>query len=119
MGYRSEVMISTTEEGYEKLVAMCDEANVEHPLVSRSVEPEHVEHIEGCVVFGWEQIEWYDEAFAEVAAVMQAIEELSGEGVPARFVRIGEDAGDIETRGDADGLAVFPEPSMSIELFYT
>lgn len=120
MGYRSDVTISITKEGYSRLVSMCDEAKVEHPLMSRDVLPDFVTLFEGCVVFGWDDIKWYED-FPEVKAVSEAVSALDEEGVPLRFVRVGEDPEDVDELGDADGLAAYPvayRQRTEIELVY-
>ena len=120
MGYRSDVTISITKEGYSRLVSMCDEANVEHPLMSRDVLPDFITLFEGCVVFGWDDIKWYED-FPDVKAVLEAVSALDEEGVPLRFVRVGEDPEDIEQWGKTDGLDAYPIPYMQragIELVY-
>ena len=109
MGYRSDVAISTTEEGYERLVAMCDEAGVEHPLVSSTVEPDFIERFEGSVVFGWNEIKWYED-LPDVGAVSKAVRALLEDDVPMAFVRVGEDPEDIERWGKVDGLTAYPVP---------
>ena len=121
MGYRSEVRIATTEEGYGEFLKACDAKNaalgVERPLIGTGIEPDSCERERGCVLFGWDEVKWYD-LYADVQAVEQAIAEMDERDIPCRFVRVGEDWDDIEVMGDIDGLAVFPTPETFIDVCY-
>ena len=101
MGYYSDVSIATTEEGYERIARCCDALGLEHPLLSSDAKPDFVNRHEGCVLFGWQGVKWYEGA-AEVDAVMSALASLKGDGVPVMLVRTGEDWGDIEAFGSSD-----------------
>ena len=111
MGCRSEVRVSTTERGYALLLEKCDSLNadkgVRRPLLGTGVRPDEEWAGDGCVVFGWHEIKWFD-CFADVAAVMEAMEAVRAEGEPLCLVREGEESDDFEFSGGADGLDVFP-----------
>lgn len=111
MGYGSEVKASTTERGYALLLEECDSLNAEkgvrRPLLGTGVRPDEEWAGDGCVAFGWHGVKWFD-CFADVAAVMEAMEAVRAAGEPLCLIREGEDSDDFESFGDADGLAVFP-----------
>lgn len=120
MGYRSDAALSTTAEGFELFTMECDRLNaakgVATPLAGTGVGYACSIESGGCVYVAWRGQEWY-EARPEVEAVMEAIAELDGRGVPYRFARVGEEYDDIEilepklARG---GLDVIPEVAVSI-----
>ena len=122
MGYRSEVKIVTTHEGYEHLCKRIDEmgANSEtEQLLGTEIEPEYREDIDDCVVFGWDWIKWYDGDFEEVTNVSKALRELDDAKIPYQFCRIGENWDDIEFIDcSANGKpSVSIEPSVTIGVY--
>ena len=122
MGYRSEVKIATTREGYDALLEIMDLKNesvsVEYPLIGSDVKPGYLEEEGGTVVFGWDAVKWYDGLFREVDDVVEALAEIATKGHPYEFCRIGESWGDIEfSPANANAsLALHVEPSVAIEL---
>ncbi|WP_165249363.1 hypothetical protein [Adlercreutzia sp. ZJ141] len=121
MGYRSEVRIATTKEGYGQ---MCDRIELAsagfstYPLMGPGRRPEFYEEDSDCVVFGWDSIKWYDGFLADVTNVTDALDKLEEDGVPYEFCRIGESWEDIEFRtvGNNDELTMHVEPSVYIEV---
>lgn len=121
MGYRSEVKIATTQEGYERICRRVDELSIDHnchPLIGEAIAPENFEQADGCVVFGWDFIKWYD-TYLDVINVTTALGELADEGIPYEFCRIGENWDDIEfSNCDDDGvLALHIEPDVTIGIY--
>lgn len=122
MGYRSEVRIATTREGYD---LMCDridsisEGHDSYPLMGSDREPEFFDEENGTVVFGWDNIKWYVGLFCDVTNVVKALGELDEQEIPYEFCRIGESWDDIEftTSGENDELALHIEPSVAIDVF--
>lgn len=120
MGYFSDAALSTTAEGFKLFVNECDRLNaakgVATPLAGTGVGYARAIESGGCAYVAWRRREWYD-ARPEVEAVMEAIENLDERGVPYRFVRVGEEYGDIEileSRPAPRGLDVIPEVAISI-----
>ena len=111
MGCRSEVKASTTERGYALLLKECDALNaakgVRRPLLGTGFAPDEEWIGDGCVAFGWHGVKWFD-CFADVAAVMEAMEAVRVAGEPLCLIREGEEPDDFEYCGEPDGLAVFP-----------
>lgn len=68
MGYRSEVKIATTREGYDALLEIMDLKNesvsVEYPLIGSDVKPGYLEEEGGTVVFGWDAVNGMTACFA-------------------------------------------------------
>lgn len=122
MGYRSEVKIATTREGYDALLKIMDLKNkskdVEYPLIGSDIDPGYFEEEGGSVVFGWDDIKWYVGLLCDVTNVEEALGELDEQEIPYEFCRIGESWDDIEfrTSGDNENLAIHVEPSVAIEV---
>ena len=103
MGYRSEVKIVTTREGYDQMCERVDtlsEGLGTSPLMGSCRKPDFFEESDGCVVFGWDYIKWYEGLFADVSNVADALSEIDECGLPYEFCRIGESWDDIEFRDD-------------------
>ena len=122
MGYRSEVRIATTREGYD---LMCDRIDFissglnSHPLMGSERRPDFFEEEEGCVVFGWDNIDWCVGLFCDVTNVAEALGELDEQEIPYEFYSVGEDWDVIEfrTSGENEELALHIEPSVAIDVF--
>ena len=101
MGYRSDIRFSTTKDGYKEFLS-----HIPNEVLSRyswmfSADGTPLEFDEdgNSVVFGWNQIKWYD-GDAEVDAVMDAYRKVRDLGVePICYIRVGEDYDDIEDGG--------------------
>lgn len=121
MGYRSEVKIATTREGYDRMCEHVDalsEGLGASPLMGSCRKPDFFEESGGCVVFGWDYIKWYEGLLADVDNVADALSEIDECGIPYEFCRIGESWDDIEFRASCnnDNLALHVEPSVTIEI---
>lgn len=117
MGYRSEVRIATTKEGYD---LMCDFVDAhtkegEAQLIGRDVKPEIFEKHGGDVAFGWKCIKWYEEECVDVKNIVDALDALGCDEVPYRLVRVGEDWDDIEVEGSDVDLSIGVYPVTGIE----
>lgn len=120
MGYRSEVRIATTREGYDAICDCVDRLSAgqrEYQLVGRNIQPEHFEEFGGCVVFGWSFIKWYVGDLADVTNVAKALSEIGALGIPYEFCRVGENRDDIEFENCDDderlALHICPESYIS------
>ena len=121
MGYRSEVRIATTREGYDlmcKKVDTLSEGLDCYPLMGSRREPEFFDEENGTVVFGWDNIKWYDGMLADVTNVVEALAEVAEQEIPYEFCRIGESWDDIEftASGDNDELSIHVEPTVYIDI---
>ena len=101
MGYRSSVMVSTTKQGYDHVCAFTKEVYAKE-VSKGSVDAvdlmqmlDVLDENDDGVVFGWNDVKWYD-SYADVSAVNNALDELVDLGAPVMFVRVGEDYDDNE-----------------------
>ena len=92
MGYRSDVRISTNKADYQKFVEYV--GNIKGLISDNG--PEFYDEDEDSVIFGWDQVKWYEE-YDDVSTVMNALDELSGECC-FEYIRVGDDDDDIEHR---------------------
>ena len=110
MGYRSDVRIRLTDEGYERLqkfvkVGM-EQINLErrmnHECELGNVldEADFVVRNSDTAYIGWNDIKWYDcpqfDDCADITIVSRGLQALEKDDIPYRFSRIGEDYTDIE-----------------------
>ena len=105
MGYRSEVKIATTREGYDQMCERVDtlsEGLGTSPLMGSCRKPDFFEESDGCVVFGWDYIKWYEGLLADVSNVADALSEIDELWYPFEFCRIGESWDDIEFRASCN-----------------
>lgn len=94
MGYRSDVYLKTTTEGYIIIKRRNDSIeNPEHRMLR------YAESIKktpsGFYKIEFNDIKWY-ESYEEVKQFMSALNDLVEQGIPYSFIRIGEDPTDIE-----------------------
>ena len=121
MGYRSEVRIATTREGYDLMCEKVDslsEGLDSYPLMGTEREPEFFGEEDGCVVFGWDNIKWYDGMLVDFSNVVEALAELAKQEIPHEFCRVGETWDDIEFRasGENEELSLHVEPVAYIDI---
>lgn len=94
MGYRSDVYLKTTTEGWLVIKKLNDsiEDPEKRPLKYASeiqMTPSRFYKIK------FEDIKWY-EGYEEVDSFMNGLNELTEQDIPYSFIRIGEDTSDIE-----------------------
>ena len=121
MGYRSDVRIATTREGYNRICKRVDklsEGRDGYPLIGMKRKPEFVEKEGDSVVFGWDWIKWYEGMYADVTNVMTALAEIEADGLPYEFCRVGEEYNDIEfycrNANEALSLHICPDTAISV-----
>ena len=92
MGYRSEVAIKCEEKAFKMLKETYDRVNFA---------PHKVYKDEDCFILYWDWVKWFD-CYDDVSAiedVMSKLDQLDDtEGYGYRFMRLGENDDDIETR---------------------
>ena len=121
MGYRSEVVLVVGKEVMPQFMvtmAKSPEARAlcfgDHHKMIKDYEEE------GNLLFAWDSIKWY-EGYKEIDAFTEFMDHMDGESIEwegnqsdgddhYRFVRVGEDSGDIEERGCA--FCVYPSVSI-------
>lgn len=117
MGYRSEIALKTTAEGYTLLKLMNDNIEVKEEydrlLYGLKIEqtPDDFYRI------SHNYIKWYD-YFEQVKNFEKALAKMNEDNIPYVFVRIGEEPGDVEIKQNwtddmPDTLATFrPETDI-------
>jgi len=93
MGYRSQVAIALNKHTFWKEVG-------EDIIYFQDCDI--IQQREGVVTFIWEDVKWYS-SYSDVEAIEKLLERISllqddYEGYA--FIRVGEETGDIETRGE-------------------
>lgn len=97
MGYRSDIRIVTSKEGYEKLKEFVTNYLKEHNEDYNLLEECDIRH-EGKnqVYFGWNYLKWYEGSYKEVDAIMEGLNYLGENEYSYRYSRIGESYDDYE-----------------------
>lgn len=94
MGYRSDVYLKTTTEGYIILKRRNDSIeNPEHRILKYADSIKKTPS--GFYKIYFSDIKWY-ESYEEVKQFMSALDDLVEQDIPYSFIRIGEDSTDIE-----------------------
>ena len=111
MGYRSEVALVTTQNGYSRLMAAVACNPEATRLVVEGIESENYVAVcrankrrQGNVLFYWDWIKWYaDSDQIRLIEDWMNVEEYDKDydDVEFQFVRIGESDDDAEQRGNA------------------
>lgn len=98
MGYRSQVYLKTTTEGYIVIRKLNDSIkNIDHrPLRYALVQKTE----SGFYKITFDDIKWYEGTFKEVDYFIEALDLLETQDIPFSFIRIGEDVGDIVHRSN-------------------
>jgi len=93
MGYRSQVYLKTTTEGWLLLKRFNDsiETKEHRPLYGADVNKTE----SGFYKISFDDVKWYD-SFPEVQNFMEAMDVLEDNDIPYSYIRIGEDTSDIE-----------------------
>lgn len=100
MGYYNKVRLLTTEKAWDKLVKAIDKYNDEHEdagYARQLCEPDAELHGGDMVYVAWESIRWWEERWPAQAFFMET---LRNSGEPYRWIRAGEDLGDVETHNN-------------------
>lgn len=95
MGYRSQVALKTTTEGYLLFKKFNDsiEKAEDQPLCGMTIQ----RTASGFYKISHDEIKWYD-SFSDVANFMEMLNRFDHLGIPYKFIRIGEDYEDIDVR---------------------
>ena len=118
MGYRSEVILAVGPEVMPQfMVTMAKSPEARALCFAEATRHENYEE-KGNMLFAWDGIKWYD-SFECVSALNDFMDWCDGEDIPTgeknaegkeivkhgeecfKFIRIGEEMEDVETRGDA------------------
>jgi hypothetical protein len=117
MGYRSQVMFAVTEAAYNKhanqnvreALKDCDRAfEIEGAAQDHEGLPPKNNKI---YYFYWDNVKWYPD-YEDVKIVEDFIQKCEEDG-DCGFLRIGEDEGDIERRGEPNEYEIYVTCSIS------
>ena len=105
MGYRSDVRIRTTKEGYEVMKNFVEKyikENIKEDELKgydyNLLNSAEITEAEDSITLDWTYLKWYDGIFKEVDAVMNSLDILSDKNIDYQYMRIGEEIDDIEER---------------------
>ena len=93
MGYRSDVGLVLSPEGYKKFQELENNKEIIEEFFDSA--DEHKEK-NGAHYYQWESIKWYF-TYEEIGALETFLDDL--DSYDYKFVRLGEDDGDIEIMG--------------------
>lgn len=102
MGYRSDGKLWFSEEAKELFTNEIAEALSEYD----------VETAGNYTIYSFDGWKWYN-SYPEIQLMENFMSELDEKEIPYEFIRMGEDDGDIEHRGDWDLFYI----SRSIEIY--
>ena len=106
MGYRSQVTIGFKKETFTKFVGKNKEYFKDCDQILEDKEN---------VIFVWEHVKWYDN-YEDVKGIMKVVEDAI-EGCPkcgVGFMRVGEEAGDIESTGEPYEFSIYSNTVIEI-----
>lgn len=116
MGYRSDIRIVTSKNGFEKLKEF-----VKNYLEEKKVDTKEYNLLEELEVkvegknqiyFGWNYLKWYD-GYVDVDAIMEGIDYLGENEYSYRYMIIGESYDDCQEQSyDGDKETYLEYPSM-------
>ena len=95
MGYRSDVYLKTTTEGY--LIIKRRNDSIENPEHRPLQYAEEIKRTPtGFYKIWFCDVKWYEGTYEEIKQFMKALDDLVEQDIPYSFIRIGEDATDVE-----------------------
>lgn len=116
MGYRSDIRIVTSKEGFEKLSEFVKnylkENNEDYNLLE---ECDIKQEGKKQCYFGWDSVKWYEHDYKDVDAIMEGLSHLGENEYSYRYMRMGESYDDIEEQyydGDKDKNIYLEYPNM-------
>ena len=104
MGYRSDVRIRTTKEGYEVMKSFVEKyikENIKEDELKgydyNLLNSAEITEAEDSITLDWSYLKWYD-GYKKVDAIMNSLDILSDKDIDYQYMRIGEENDDIEER---------------------
>lgn len=106
MGYRSDVRIRTTKEGYEVMKNFVEKyikENVSEDaqgLDWNLLNSAEITETGNSITLDWKNIKWYNgiDGYQDVDAIMKSLDELSDKDIDYQYMRIGEENNDIDEK---------------------
>lgn len=119
MGYRSDVRIITTGEGWNKLKTFTEEYVKSRSCIETNIFKEaFLDYFrtteDGEIVYlGWNCIKWYEHCdYFDVDGIMKGLIQLKELDIPYRYARIGEDYGDYDEYYHTNQNDILPNTSL-------
>ena len=103
MGYRSDVRIRTTKEGYEVMKKFVENYIKEKELKGTDwnlLDYAKITEAEDSITLDWTDLKWYEgiNGYEDVDAIMNSLYELSNKDIDYQYMRIGEEDDDIDEK---------------------
>ena len=96
MGYRSEVSIAIFKSDFDNIVKDAKENCKDgFDLIKYGTIELYKREIEDVIVITWSDIKWY-EGYNDIDYIMDSLKHLADIERPYKFIRIGEETGDVE-----------------------
>lgn len=111
MGYRSDVKIVVSMEGFRELKEYAIKESIQFRKPDNNYSYNLLEYADNIktdgdqVVISWDSIKWYEGDYPDVDIIMHGLDHLAAKGYSYRYYRIGESYDDIEETyidGDLD-----------------
>lgn len=111
MGYRSDVKIVVSKEGFRELRDYVEKESVKFRKPDSDYTYNLLEYTASIRTDGdqfllsWEDIKWYENCYDDVDIIVHGLEHLAAEGYSYHFYRVGESYDDLEETcvdGDLD-----------------
>ena len=103
MSYKSDVRITISKKGYNKMIEYLENYIKEKELDRNEIlellnSPEINYENKFQKYIGWNDLKWYD-SYPDITAINAALSYIENEGYSYKFTRIGENLTDIEEYG--------------------
>jgi hypothetical protein len=108
MGYRSEVALAVSKEIMPHFLGVLAKEPDARSLVFKGCD--HLDQdyeSPGTLLVVWHDIKWYSDTYPEITALQRFVDDCDGDmfedfenaSEHVRFVRLGEESGDVEEKG--------------------
>ncbi len=99
MGYRSDIRIVVSNDGFEELKKFVKQYLKENDEDYNLLESLDVNKKgKNQYYLGWNSLKWYEGSYKDVDAIMEGLEHLEEQNYSYRYMRIGEDREDYDDR---------------------
>lgn len=97
MGYRSDVRIVVSNNGYDELKKYVNKyLNENKEDFSLLTDPDLFKQNKYSTYLGWNSVKWYEGSYKDVDSIMEGLNHLKEKDMSYRYARIGESYDDYE-----------------------